>query len=130
MNHTWIKESIEWKVFKNITFFGEIPNNWSNDLFGTNVFGLFDRIDNHYWQYYNELILLQCFLNEECFNHFYCYLSFFWYFQVISSSLRISKFKIIPCLNLECYSIFYFVYIYSYWSVVSFFSVFFKTYWK
>ena len=37
VNFTSIYENSELKVFKVITFLGEICNNWSNDLFGTNV---------------------------------------------------------------------------------------------
>ena len=38
VNHTSIYENSELKVFKNIKFLGEISNNWSNDLLGTNVY--------------------------------------------------------------------------------------------
>ena len=37
VTHTSIYENPESKVFKNIKFFGEISNNWPNDLLGTNV---------------------------------------------------------------------------------------------
>ena len=40
--------------------------------------------DNYYQQYYNGLILIQQFLNEEYFHHFYPYLFNFKSFQVIS----------------------------------------------
>ena len=58
----------ELNVFKNWWFFGEISNGLPDGLFGTNVyyiiFGtnvykkLLSLVDNHYWQCYNELILL------------------------------------------------------------------------
>ena len=38
INHTSIYENFELKVFKNITFLGEISDNWPNNLFGKNVF--------------------------------------------------------------------------------------------
>ena len=38
VNHTWIYENSESKVFKNIKFLGEIANNWQNDLLGINVY--------------------------------------------------------------------------------------------
>ena len=37
VNHTSIYKNSESKVFKNINSFGEISNNWPNDLLGTNV---------------------------------------------------------------------------------------------
>ena len=37
VSHTSIYKNSELKVFKNINILGEISNNWSNDLFGTNV---------------------------------------------------------------------------------------------
>ena len=37
VNHAAIYENCEIKVFKNINFLGEIFNNWSNALLGTNV---------------------------------------------------------------------------------------------
>ena len=36
VNHTSIYENSELKIFKNITFGGEILNNWPNDSLGTN----------------------------------------------------------------------------------------------
>ena len=38
VNHTSIYENSKLKVFQNIKFLGERFNNWSNDLFGTNVY--------------------------------------------------------------------------------------------
>ena len=38
VNKTSTYENSESKVFENITFLGEISNNWPNDLLGTNVF--------------------------------------------------------------------------------------------
>ena len=37
VNHTSIYENSESNVFKNITFSGEISNNWPDDLLGKNV---------------------------------------------------------------------------------------------
>ena len=37
-SHTSIFENSELKVFKNITFLGEISSNWPNYLLGTNVY--------------------------------------------------------------------------------------------
>ena len=37
VNHTSMYENSELKFFKNIKFLGEISNNWSNHLLGTNV---------------------------------------------------------------------------------------------
>ena len=49
-------------VFKKIWFVGEISNKLPNGLYRTNVYKthirLLTLVDNHYWQYYNELILL------------------------------------------------------------------------
>ena len=45
VNYTSIKENSELKVFKNIIFFGEISNNWPNNLLGTNVY----KILESYW---------------------------------------------------------------------------------
>ena len=42
VNHTSICESFEFNVFKNIKFWGEISNNWPNDLLGTNVYKTLD----------------------------------------------------------------------------------------
>ena len=30
-------------------FLGEVSNNWSNGLLGTNVYKTFDWVDNHFW---------------------------------------------------------------------------------
>ena len=38
VKHTSIHENSESKVFQNIKFWGEIPNNWPNDLLGTYVY--------------------------------------------------------------------------------------------
>ena len=38
VDHTSIYENSELRVFKNITFLGEISNNWPKDLLGTNVY--------------------------------------------------------------------------------------------
>ena len=56
VNHTLISSYSELNVFKNIWFVGEISNKLTNGLFGTIPLNL---VDNHYLQYYNELILLQ-----------------------------------------------------------------------
>ena len=45
VNYTSIKENSELKVFKNIIFFGEISNNWPNNLLGTNAY----KILESYW---------------------------------------------------------------------------------
>ena len=37
-NHFSISENSESNVLKNIKFWGEISNNWTNDLLGTNVY--------------------------------------------------------------------------------------------
>ena len=37
INHTSVYGNSESKVFKNITFSGEMSNNWPNELLGTNV---------------------------------------------------------------------------------------------
>ena len=37
-NHISVNKISKLKVFKNITFLGEISNNWPNNLFGTNVY--------------------------------------------------------------------------------------------
>ena len=54
VNHTIISIYSELKVFKNIWLAGEISSKLPNDLFSTKVY----NVDNHYLQYYNELILL------------------------------------------------------------------------
>ena len=59
VNYTSIYENSESKVFKNITFLGEISNNWPNDLLGINVYKTLNLVDNHCWQHYSELIPLQ-----------------------------------------------------------------------
>ena len=38
VNHTSLFENSESKIFKNMTFSGEISDNWPNDLLGTNVY--------------------------------------------------------------------------------------------
>ena len=38
VNHTSVYENSEQNKFRNIDFFGEISNNSSNDLLGTNVY--------------------------------------------------------------------------------------------
>ena len=49
----------ELNVFKRVTLVGQISNKLPNGLFGTNVYiRLLNLVDNHYWQYYNELIVL------------------------------------------------------------------------
>ena len=52
---SWISEL---NVFKKIWFAEEISNRLPNGLFGTNVYKALKLVDNHYWQYYNELVLL------------------------------------------------------------------------
>ena len=37
VNHTSIHENSESKAFKNIKLFGEISNNWPNDLLEINI---------------------------------------------------------------------------------------------
>ena len=37
-NHNSIYQNSELNIFENIKFLGEIPNNWPNDLLGTNVY--------------------------------------------------------------------------------------------
>ena len=59
VNHTSIYENSESKVFKSIKFLGEISNNWPKDLFGTMCIRLLNFADNYYWQYCNQLVLLQ-----------------------------------------------------------------------
>ena len=53
VNHTWIYENFELKGFKNIKFFGEISNNWPNDLLRTNLYKILESC----WQ---SLSILQC----------------------------------------------------------------------
>ena len=38
VNHTLIPENFESNVFKSTKLFGEISNNWPNDLLGRNVY--------------------------------------------------------------------------------------------
>ena len=38
VNRTSIYEKSELKVSKNVKFFGEMSNNWPNDLLGTNIY--------------------------------------------------------------------------------------------
>ena len=38
VNHSSIHENSELKVLNNIKFFGEVSNNWPNDLLGTNAY--------------------------------------------------------------------------------------------
>ena len=38
VDHTWRYENFESKVFKNITFLGELSNNWPNALLGKNEY--------------------------------------------------------------------------------------------
>ena len=45
-NHISIYENSELKVFKNIKFFGDISNNWPNDLLGTNEYKALNLADN------------------------------------------------------------------------------------
>ena len=48
VNHTSIYENSESKIFKNMNFVGELPNNWPNDLLATNVYKtrLFNLVEN------------------------------------------------------------------------------------
>ena len=41
-NHTSIDENSEVKLFKNINFLGEMSDNWSNELFETNVYKTYE----------------------------------------------------------------------------------------
>ena len=59
VNHASIHENPESKVFKYIKFVGEISSNWPNDLLETKVYNTLESSDNHYWQYYRVVILLQ-----------------------------------------------------------------------
>ena len=38
VNHTSIHENSGLKVLNDINFFGEVSNNWPNDLLGTNAY--------------------------------------------------------------------------------------------
>ena len=38
VNHSSIHENSELKVLNSIKFFGEVSNNWPNDLLGTNAY--------------------------------------------------------------------------------------------
>ena len=38
VNHTSMYENSELKIFKNITFLGDISSNWSNDLLEANLY--------------------------------------------------------------------------------------------
>ena len=42
VNHTSIYENSELKIFKNMKLSGEISNNWSKDLLGTNAYKTFE----------------------------------------------------------------------------------------
>ena len=44
VKHNSIYENSESKVFKNITFLGEISNSWPNNLLGTNVWKTLDNL--------------------------------------------------------------------------------------
>ena len=50
VNHTSIYKYSELKVFRNIKYLSELSINLPNNL---------NHLDNHHWQYYNGLILLQ-----------------------------------------------------------------------
>ena len=52
-------ENSELKVLKNINFSGEISNNWPKEFSEKVCTALSKYIDNHCWQYYNGLTLLQ-----------------------------------------------------------------------
>ena len=43
VKHTSLYENSESKVFENIKFSGEISNNWTNDLLGTDVYITFEH---------------------------------------------------------------------------------------
>ena len=45
VTHTWIYEISGSKVFKNITFLREIPNNRLNYLLGTNVYKILELLN-------------------------------------------------------------------------------------
>ena len=64
-------QNYESNLFKKIKFFGEISNNWPNDLL--ELLQMYTRplnfADNCYWLYYNVLILLQQFPNKENFQY-------------------------------------------------------------
>ena len=58
------------KCFEKDMTYGEISNKLPNDLFGTNLYKTLESFDNHYWKYYNELILLLQFQIDAHFQHF------------------------------------------------------------
>ena len=59
VDHASIYEHSEFNGFRKTKCFGEISNNWPNDLLGTNVYNNYDFFWQSFWQHYNELILLQ-----------------------------------------------------------------------
>ena len=59
VNHGSIAWNSEWNVFKKTWYFGEISNGLlPNDLFEKYVCKALNLVDNHCWQYHNELIIL------------------------------------------------------------------------
>ena len=58
VNHTSMAWNSELNVFKKIWFAGDISNRLPNGLFEKKCIRLLNLVDNHYWQYYHELVLL------------------------------------------------------------------------
>ena len=84
VKHTSIYENSKSKVFKNKIFLREIYNNWPSDLLGINVY---KTLKPCWWSLFTILQLANTtsvVLKWGHFYHFYLYLSYFWWFQVIS----------------------------------------------
>ena len=100
-NYTSVYWNSELKIFRNIKILSEILNNWPKDLFGTNVNKTFES-----WQYYNELILLQWFINEGFFTIFI----FMYVYSVVPRNFKISGVRSLTLyfllvLNINLFSI-------------------------
>ena len=109
-NHTSLYDNSETKIFKNIKK--------TDQQFIRNKCILLKLGDNYCWQYCNGLILLQWFLKEAHFYPFHLYLSYFCNFGQFVSFRR-KKLKIMSRLHSKCNPIFFFIYIYSYWRIIS-----------
>ena len=71
-----------------------------------------------FWWYYNELIMIQPFINMVHFHHLHLHLFPHQYFQLVSL-FQVSKVKTISSPNFKWKSIFNFICIYSYWQIIS-----------
>ena len=121
LNHTQIFETVQLMGFKYIKFLSDVII--ERKIKNRNVYKTLDSC----W-----LLLLTILQQTNATSNFemryvltisiFSYLTFrfFKWFH----PFRCLKFKIIPCFNFKCNPIFYFIYMYSYWRIISLFFMF------